>query len=71
MSKPKFENQFTALQKFENQFTALQKKVISRLSEIEQEDMDTCANCSGEDCLCCEIYHDRQKWVSPDELFAK
>lgn len=54
---------------FENQYTALQKKVINRLAEIEQEDADRCARCGGEDCACCEIYHDRQKWYGPESLF--
>jgi hypothetical protein len=54
---------------FSNEFTALEKEVIHRLAEIEQEDADACAGCGGEDCICCEIYHDRQKWVSPKELF--
>ena len=51
-------------------YTALQKEVINRLAEIEQEDEDRCAGCGGEDCICCEYYLDRQKWVEPDELFA-
>ena len=54
----------------QEQYTHLQKKVINRLTEIEQEDSDRCASCGGEDCACCEYYHDRQKWQSPDELFA-
>lgn len=52
-----------------NTYTALQMQVINRLAEIEKADADACANCGGEDCICCEIYHDRQKWVSPEELF--
>lgn len=36
---------------------------------MEMEDENRCANCGGEDCICCEYYHDRQKWVEPDELF--
>ena len=54
---------------FENRFTALQQKTINRLAEIEQQDADRCASCEGEDCVCCEIYHDRKKWVSPEKLF--
>ncbi len=57
--------------KFENRFTALQQETINRLAEIEQQDADACASCGGEDCVCCEIYHDRQKWVSPEELFEQ
>ena len=56
---------------FENRFTALQQEIINKLAEIEQQDADRCASCEGEDCVCCEIYHDRQKWVSPEELFAQ
>ena len=56
---------------FENRFTALQQETINRLAEIEQQDADRCASCEGEDCVCCEIYHDRQKWVSPEELFEQ
>ncbi len=51
------------------EYTDLQKQVINRLAEIEQEDADACSQCGGEDCVCCEIYHDRRKWVSSDELF--
>ena len=54
---------------FENRFTKLQQDTINRLAEIEQQDADRCASCGGEDCACCEIYHDRQRWVSPEELF--
>lgn len=50
--------------------TADQRRLAERLSSIEKEDANACANCGGEDCICCEIYHDRQKWVSPDELFG-
>ena len=56
---------------FHDRFTALQRDLIQRLAEIEQEDADACANCGGEDCICCEIYHDRQRWVSPEELFEE
>lgn len=56
---------------FQDRFTALQRDLIQRLAEIEQEDADACANCGGEDCVCCEIYHDRQRWVSPEELFEE
>lgn len=54
---------------FRKEYTAAQMSVLEILAEIEQEDEDRCANCGGEDCACCEYYHDRQKWVSPDELF--
>ncbi len=46
---------------FERQYTSLEKEIIHRLAEIEQEDEDACASCGGEDCICCEIYHNRQK----------
>lgn len=55
--------------KFENHYTKLQKDIIDRLAEIEKEDDDACAGCGGEDCICCEIYKDRQAWVDPSELF--
>lgn len=51
------------------EYTALERRVITRLAEIEQEDANRCSNCGGEDCICCEVYIDRQKWVSPEELF--
>ena len=51
------------------EFTALQRSVIDRLAEIEQSDADACAGCGGEDCICCEIYHDRQRWVPASQLF--
>lgn len=48
---------------------SVQRKTLERLAEIEREDADRCANCGGEDCICCEYYLDRQKWVGPEELF--
>jgi hypothetical protein len=56
---------------FANHFTAVQQQIIGILAEIEQADADACANCGGEDCMCCEIYVDRQKWVSPEQLFSE
>lgn len=55
---------------FESRYTRLQQEIIGSLAKIEQEDADRCANCGGEDCVCCEYYLDRQKWVGPEELFA-
>ena len=52
-----------------DQYTSLQRGLINKLAEIEESDRNACANCGGEDCVCCEIYVDRQKWVSPEELF--
>lgn len=52
------------------QYTQLQQEVIGRLAEIEQEDAGRCASCGGEDCVCCEYWHDRQAWQGPEELFA-
>lgn len=57
--------EFTAL------LTADQIQLAERLAEIEEEDADRCANCGGEDCVCCEYYLDRQKWQSPEELFSE
>ena len=54
---------------FTNYLTAVQRQTLERLSEIEKEDADRCAKCGGEDCVCCEYYLDRQKWVEPYELF--
>lgn len=56
--------EFTALLTYE------QRMLAERLAEIEQEDADRCADCGGEDCICCEYYLDRKKWVSPEELFS-
>ena len=56
--------------KMYDEYTGLQRQTIDRLAEIEQEDRNMCQGCGGEDCVCCPIYIDRQKWVSPDELFA-
>ena len=55
---------------FSNFLSARQLELAERLAKIEQEDADVCASCGGEDCICCEIYLDRQKWVSPEELFS-
>lgn len=54
---------------FTELLTSEQRILAERLSEIEKEDADRCANCGGEDCCCCEYYLDRQKWKSPEELF--
>lgn len=51
-------------------YNSLERETIRRLAKIEQEDANTCAGCGGEDCMCCEIYHDRQQWVSSDALFG-
>ena len=56
---------------FRREYTSVQMEILKQLAEIEQEDEDHCANCGGEDCICCEYYHDRQKWVSPEELFEE
>ena len=56
-------------QSFTNYLTEIQRKTLERLAEIEQEDADRCAGCGGEDCICCEYYQDRQRWVEPEELF--
>ena len=54
---------------FTELLTRDERILAERLSEIEKEDADRCANCGGEDCVCCEYYYDRQKWRSPEELF--
>lgn len=53
---------------YNNFLNFIQRQTLERLAEIEREDDDRCANCGGEDCVCCEYYLDRQKWKSPDEL---
>jgi hypothetical protein len=55
---------------FRNILTRDERKLAERLAQIEDEDADRCAHCGGEDCICCEYYHDRQRWVSPEELFG-
>ena len=57
-------------QSFTNLLTYEERKLAERLAEIEQEDADRCASCGGEDCRCCEYWHDRQRWVEPAELFG-
>ena len=52
-------------------YTSLEREVIADLAAIEASDRDMCAGCGGEDCQCCEIYLDRQKWVGPDQLFGE
>ena len=56
---------------YTNFLTAVQRETFERLAEIEKEDADRCANCGGEDCICCEYYHDRQRWSSPEEMLAQ
>jgi hypothetical protein len=46
------------------------RELAERLAEIEEEDSERCAHCGGEDCICCEYYHDRQKWKTPEEFFG-
>ena len=55
---------------FTDLLTNEERKVAERLAEIEREDANRCASCGGEDCICCEYYHDRQAWVEPSELFG-
>lgn len=55
---------------FSNMLTRYERELTERLSQIEEEDADRCAHCGGEDCVCCEYYHDRQKWAEPEELFG-
>lgn len=43
--------------------------VISRVAEIEQADANACAQCGGEDCVCCSIYNDRMSWDDPVDFF--
>lgn len=65
---------FRGFDKVTGEFTTIYNSremgIIKELSRIEQEDANVCSNCSGEDCICCEIYLDRQRWVSSDELFS-
>lgn len=61
-----FENEYTMLM---SQMDGVKRETIRRLAEIEQEDADRCSRCGGEDCICCEVYIDRQQWKSPWELF--
>jgi hypothetical protein len=55
---------------FRDMLTRDERELSERLAQIEDEDADRCADCGGEDCMCCEYYHDRQRWQSPEELFA-
>lgn len=55
---------------FRDMLTRDERELAERLAQIEDEDADRCAHCGGEDCICCKYYHDRQRWVSPEELFG-
>ena len=55
---------------FTNYLTSYQRATLERLAQIEQEDADRCADCGGEDCICCEYYLDRQQWKTPEQLFS-
>ena len=55
---------------FKDLLTYDERKLAERLAQIEEEDSERCANCGCEDCICCEYYHDRQRWVEPEELFG-
>lgn len=56
---------------YTNFLTANQRKFAETMAKIEAEDRETCSHCGGEDCVCCEIYQDRQRWKSPEEMFAE
>lgn len=47
------------------------REITERLAEIERSDADICANCGGEDCICCEIYRDRMAWDDPVDFYAQ
>ena len=55
---------------FRDMLTRDEREFAEHLAEIERADEDRCKNCGGEDCMCCEYYHDRQRWVSSEELFG-
>ena len=59
-----------ANRQFRDMLTRDEREIAERLAQIEDEDANRCAGCGGEDCVCCEYYHDRQGWVSPEELFG-
>lgn len=46
-----------------------EKRLYSKLAEIERNDALKCISCGGEDCICCSLYLDRQRWIPPEELF--
>lgn len=52
-----------------DEWTAVERQTAKRLAEIEASDANRCASCGGEDCVCCEIYQDRQRWQSPQDFF--
>lgn len=54
---------------FSNQYSAIERQLIGRLAEIERQDQSRCDECGGEDCMCCEYYHDRSAWDGPEALF--
>lgn len=56
---------------FGNEYTESQRRALRRLASIESEDAAACDSCGGEDCQCCEIYHNRQKWQSQEDLYSK
>ncbi len=51
------------------EYTRDQRELLDHLADIQAADADACQHCGGEDCLCCEIYQDRIKWVPEDQLF--
>lgn len=56
---------------FRREYTAAQMKLLQQLAEMEKKDENRCKKCGGEDCICCEYYHDRRRWVGPEELFEE
>lgn len=55
---------------FRDILTRDERELAETLAQIEDGDADRCAHCGGEDCICCEYYHDRQRWVEPQELYG-
>lgn len=65
---------FKGFDKVTGEFTTIynsrEMEIIKTLSDIEKHDADVCKGCSCEDRMCCEIYLDRKRWVTSDELFS-
>ena len=49
-------------------FSRFEQEVFGKMAEMERLDADRCSRCSGEDCIACEVYQDRQLWDTPEEM---
>lgn len=60
-----------AAQEATQYLSARQRSMLEAQASIEASDAAACESCGGEDCACCEIHLDRQRWKPIDQLLAE